>query len=152
MFSILFLKPDDTADPPVPFDEVSGKQLIVAVLDFETQNVNRAEADALVQSLRYNLDRAGRLIVVEKYEVDAVTSRGGPTEPAAIGRMLGADLVVASTISLDGRDCRVVSSVIRVSDGATVGEESTEARGVDGIHGRPIRELAFNIARIIRGR
>ena len=124
----------------------------MAVLDFETQSVDRAEADALVQSLRYNLDRAGRLMVVEKYEVDAVTSRGGPTEPAAIGRRLGADLVVASTISLDGRDCRVESSVIRVSDGATVGQESAKARGVEGLHGRPIRELAFNISLIIRGK
>jgi len=133
-----------------------GARPTVAVADLRGVSVTSDEAAILTDRLRVELVRAGRFQVVERERMNAVLQEQGfqqsgacSTDECAVemGRLLGAERIVAGTIGRIGRTYTITARMIDVGTGRIIADASHDCRcEIDDLLGG-MAEIAATLAR-----
>jgi hypothetical protein len=121
------------------------------MLDFEAQNVDEANAEAISDRLYLYMGRTRGIEVVSKHQIDVLVNEGGPLSPTEIGDMVGADLMVTGSISHVGEMYSLKATVIRVSDGMVVGQSFQDVSSLERLLTNATRDMAEALAPILQG-
>lgn len=150
-FWILFMQPRGTVFTSYDPDSGTGtEQVVVGVLDFEAQNVDVTNAEAISDRLHIYMARTEGIEVISKHQIDVLVDEGGPLSPTEIGDMLGADLMVTGTISHVGSLYSLKAAVIRVSDGKVVGQAFQDVTSLERLLTDATQQIANSLAPILQ--
>jgi TolB-like protein len=134
---------------------LSAQQKNIAVIQFDAENISKAEARILSDRLNTELFNTGKYIVIERSQIDEVIKEQGFQQSGCVtsecavevGKMLGVDAMVSGSIGKIGSFFTISARMVDVQTGKTLNTVSKDVSGsIDILLTKTMAEIAYQFS------